>query len=154
MSTELVDNYRSFGNVFIDVLNRHAPIRKKVIRANHAPYVTKGLRKAIMKRSQLEKIYFKKRTQESFKKYRKQKNYCSRLNKRERKSFFESIDSSKITDKKTFWKNNQPFFSEKWKTVNKITLVNENEDVLSNGKVVADEIYSCFKNATKKSWNN
>ena len=107
-----------------------------------------------MKRSQLEKIYFKKRTQESFKKYRKQKNYCSRLNKRERKSFFESIDSSKITGKKTFWKNNQPFFSEKWKTVNKITLVNENEDVLSNGKVVADEIYSCFKNATKKSWNN
>ena len=27
-----------------------------------------------MKRSQLEKIYFKKRTQESFKKYKKQKN--------------------------------------------------------------------------------
>ena len=100
LSIELVDNYRSFENVFIGVLNRHAPIRKKVIRANHVPYVTKALRKAIMKRSQLEKIYFKKRTQESFKKYRKQKNYCSRLNKRERKSFFESIDSSKITDKK------------------------------------------------------
>ena len=93
-----------------------------------------------MKRSQLEKIYFKKRTQESFKKYKKQKNYCSRLYKRERKSFFESIDSSKITDSKTFWKNIQPFFSEKQKTVNKITLVNENEDILSNGKVVADKI--------------
>ena len=70
MSTELVDNYSSFENVFIDVLNRHASIKKKVIRANHAPYVTKALRKAIMKRSQLEKIYFKKRTQESFKKYK------------------------------------------------------------------------------------
>ena len=102
-----------------------------------------------MKRSQLEKIYFKKRTQESFKKYKKHKNYCSRLYKRERKSFFESIDSSKITDNKTFWKNIQPFFSEKRKTVNKITLVNENEDILSNDKVVADEINSFFKNATK-----
>ena len=102
-----------------------------------------------MKRSQLEKIYFKKRTQESFKKYKKQKNYCSRLYKRERKSFFESIDSSKITDSKTFRKNIQPFFSEKRKTVNKITLVNENEDILSNDKVVADEINSFFKNATK-----
>ena len=77
---------------------------------------------------------------ESFKKYKKQKNYSSRLYKRERKSFFESIDSSKITDNKTFWKNIQPFFSEKRKTVNKITLVNENEDILSNNKVVADEI--------------
>ena len=101
-STELVDNYSSFENVFIDVLNRHALIKKKVIRANHAPYVTKALRKAIMKRSQLEKIYFKKRTQESFKKYKKQKNYCSRLYKREIKSFFESVNSNKITDNKTF----------------------------------------------------
>ena len=73
LSTELVDNYSSFENVFIDVLNKHAPIKKKVIRANHAPYVTKALRKTIMKRSQLEKIYFKVRTQESFKKYKKQK---------------------------------------------------------------------------------
>ena len=112
-------------------------------------YVTKALRKAIMKRSQLEKIYFKKRTQESPKKYKKQKNYCSRLYKRERKSFFEGIDSSKITDNKTFWKNIQPFFSEKRKTVNKMTLVNENEDIASNDKVVADEISRFFKNATK-----
>ena len=34
LSTELVDNYSSFGNVFIDVLNRHASVKKKVIRAN------------------------------------------------------------------------------------------------------------------------
>ena len=43
-STELVDNYSSVENVFI---------KKKVVRANHAPDVTKALRKAIMKRSQL-----------------------------------------------------------------------------------------------------
>ena len=67
----------------MDVLNRHAPIKKKVIRANHAPNVTNALQKAIMKRSQLEKIYFKIRTQESFKKYKKQNNYCSKLCKRE-----------------------------------------------------------------------
>ena len=59
------------------------------------------------------------------------------------------IDSSKITDSKTFWKNIQPFFLEKRKIVNKISLVNENEDILSNDKLVADEINSFFKNATK-----
>ena len=66
-----------------------------------------------------------------------------------KKSFFEGIDSSKITDNKIFWKNVQPFFSEKRKTVKKITLVNENEDILSNDKVVANEMNSFFKNATK-----
>ena len=91
LSTELVDNYSSFENVFMDVLIKHAPMKKKVIRANYSPYtLTKALRKAIMKRSLLEKIYFKKRTQESFKKYKKQKNYCSRLYKRERKSFLKA----------------------------------------------------------------
>ena len=30
LSAELVDNYSSFENVFIDVLNRHAPIKKKL----------------------------------------------------------------------------------------------------------------------------
>ena len=58
LSTELVDNYSSFENVFIDVLNRPAPIKKKVTKANHAPYVTKALRKAIKKRSQLDKNIF------------------------------------------------------------------------------------------------
>ena len=73
MSTELVEKYSSFENVFIDVLNRRAPIKNKVIRANHASYVTKALRKAVMKRSQLEKIYFKERSQESFKKCKNKK---------------------------------------------------------------------------------
>ena len=73
LSTELVDDYSSFENVFTNVLNRHGSIKRKVIRANHASYVTEALREAIMKRSQLEKIYFKKRTQESFKNIKNKK---------------------------------------------------------------------------------
>ena len=56
--TEL--DYSSFAENFLGVLNKHAPLKKKVHRANHAPYVTKALKKAIMKRSYLENLYFKK----------------------------------------------------------------------------------------------
>ena len=42
------------------ILNKHAPIKKKTVRANHATYMTKALRKAVMKRSELESKYFKK----------------------------------------------------------------------------------------------
>ena len=66
-----------------------------------------------MKRSNLQKIYFKKELLESLKKYKKQKNYCSRLHKKEHKIFFSNLDLSKICDNKTFWKTIQPFFSEK-----------------------------------------
>ena len=39
------------------VLNRHAPLKKKILRANHSSYMSKTLRKAIMRRSYLENKY-------------------------------------------------------------------------------------------------
>ena len=47
-------NYESFENIFIKVLNRHAPIKTKFLRGNQKPHVDKNLRKAIMKRSKLK----------------------------------------------------------------------------------------------------
>ena len=43
------------------VLNRRAPLKKKILRANHSSYLSKTLRKAIMRRSYLEKNYFQKK---------------------------------------------------------------------------------------------
>ena len=44
-----------------------------MLRANHAPYVSKALRKAIMKRSCLENVYFKKQDNHPLRAYKKQK---------------------------------------------------------------------------------
>ena len=46
---------------------KHVPLKKKVFRVNHAPYLTKTLRKVIMKRSYLKKVCFKKKTPDSLK---------------------------------------------------------------------------------------
>ena len=78
------ESYEFFEKVFLDRINKHAPLKKKSVRANHAPYVTKTFWKVIMRRSNLQTICFKKRTPESLKKYKKQKNYCSKLYKKER----------------------------------------------------------------------
>ena len=43
-SAESVEEYAPFEKVFLDVLNKHAHLKKKVVRANHAPYITKTLR--------------------------------------------------------------------------------------------------------------
>ena len=44
-----VSNYDNFEEIFENVLDRHGPKKKKAIRANIKPYVTKAMRKAIMK---------------------------------------------------------------------------------------------------------
>ena len=45
---------------------RDAPIKQKVTKTNQAPYVTKAVRKAIMKKTQLQHRYFKNRSSENF----------------------------------------------------------------------------------------
>ena len=67
---------------FINLLDHHAPFKKKLLRPNNAPNITK--------RSQLEKIHMKTLTEKSLKAYKKQSNYVSRLSKKERKIFFNS----------------------------------------------------------------
>ena len=45
-------NFSDFQNTFITILHKHAPIKKKFLRFNKNPFMSKALRKAIMYRSQ------------------------------------------------------------------------------------------------------
>ena len=45
--------YQYLFNVFIEILNKHAPMKTKYLRANQGKFTRKGLHKAIMKRSRL-----------------------------------------------------------------------------------------------------
>ena len=66
-SQDPVNPSDKFDNVFLEVLDKHAPRKTKILRANHSSYMSKALRKAIMKRSYLEKLFFKIRTENSLK---------------------------------------------------------------------------------------
>ena len=66
-----INEYKHFEQIFLEVLNTHTTIKRTLIRANHVPYMTKALRKAIMKRSsELENKYVKNKTNENLKSYK------------------------------------------------------------------------------------
>ena len=48
---EKITSCAKFDEMFSRILNQHAPLKSKIVRANYALYVSKPLRKAIMKRS-------------------------------------------------------------------------------------------------------
>ena len=50
-------NYYSFQTILKNVLDVHAPQKKKYVRANDSPYMTKQLRKLIMNRSGSKNTY-------------------------------------------------------------------------------------------------
>ena len=51
-----------------------------------------------------------------------QQNLCKKLLRKTEKSYFESLNTKKITDDRTFWKNVVPLFTNKVSRGEKITL--------------------------------
>ena len=68
-------------------INKHTPLKRKYIRANHAEYMDKELSQAIMKRSKLRNDYLKHRSEENRFAYKKQRNFCY-FTKEEKSRFF------------------------------------------------------------------
>ena len=50
---EITMSYEDFHEIFMNTLDIYAPIKKKIVRGNNAPYMTKALCKEIMHRSKL-----------------------------------------------------------------------------------------------------
>ena len=71
--SHLCTTYEKFENIFLNILEIHAPLKQKTLRANEVPYMSRKLRKAIMKRSQLESKYYKSKTLIDHLNYKKQK---------------------------------------------------------------------------------
>ena len=91
----------------------YLPLKKKLLIAKHSQYVKKTLRRAIIRRCKAAKNCFKKQTIESLKAYKKQKHYCSKLYKKGRKKFFDNLNTSVVSDNKTFWKIIKKIFTNK-----------------------------------------
>ena len=141
--------FDSFEDTFMKILNRHAPMKKKFVRANELPYMTKALRKAIMKRSELESKYLKSKSYQNMKTYKKQKSFRSKLHNKERKKNYSKIDTRKIADNKTFWKTITPFLSSKASSLSRITLI-ENEAIISDDQKVAETLSKFYVKAVDK----
>ena len=139
-------NYNLFESIFMLLLNKHAPIREKYVRANNAPFMNKILSKAVMNRSRLRNRFLRNPTTINKTNYNKHRNYCVNLFRREKKKYFDNLDLNMLTDNKKFWKLINPLFSEKHNKSRKITLI-ENDDIISNDANVAELMNKHFSNA-------
>ena len=151
--SKIGSDYNVFDDTFNKVLDKHAPIKTKLLRANHKPYVTKAMRKAIMKRSELATKYRRSPTDENLKAWKKHKNYCSNLYKKERKNYYESLDMNNLTDNKKFWDTIKPIFSNKAKGSSNITLV-EDKKLITSEKDVAETLNKHFIESVRKLVEN
>ena len=103
--------YSTFQAVLLEILNKIAPVKVKVLRFNNNVFMTKSLRKAIMLRSRLKNNFNKQRSDENWDNYKKQRNFCVKLLRQTKEKYFSDINVKSISDNKKFWKTIEPFFS-------------------------------------------
>ena len=127
---------------FLEVVNRHAPLKKQTIRGNHASFVNKDLRKAIYTRSRLRNKMCRNPMSENINAYKKQRNKCVSLRRKCIKQHLAKITEKGITTRKEFWNFIKPFLTNKgFSKNNNITLKNKT-------KIITDEkkLENLFKN--------
>ena len=72
-------NYFPLKDIFIKVLNTHAPVKTKILRANKHRFMTRTLQIAIMTRCRLKNLYLKNQSTTNWNNYKHQRNFCTNL---------------------------------------------------------------------------
>ena len=142
-------DYKDFETNFVEILNKHAPMKTKFVRANNSPFMSKVLIKAIMTRSRLRNKFIKNPNNSNKDNYRKQRNFCVNLLRKEKKSYYNNLNLNKITDNRKFWHTVKPFFSDKVTFKKSISLIEENI-IISEDDMVANVFNDYFSNVVKR----
>ena len=88
-------SYSIFQAVFLEILNKIAPVKVKVLCFNNNAFMTKSLRKVIMLRSKLKNNFNKQRSDGNWDNYKKQRNFCVKLLHQTKEKYFNGINSQK-----------------------------------------------------------
>ena len=100
-----------FQKTFLSVWNSHAPLKKKVVRGNNAPFMNHTLSKAFKNRARLKNKSHKFPTIENIEAYKKYRNFCVSLLRKEKKKYYNNLNPLILKDSKKFWKNVKPLFT-------------------------------------------
>ena len=116
----------------------------KIQRGNHAPLISKEMRKAIYTRSRLRNKFCKNPFEENERKYKRQRNLFVSLRCKAIKQYFSNITCKGIVTNKEFWETIKPFLTNKSCLENSdIMLINDDEMVTFDTTLA-----KTFKNTT------
>ena len=136
-------DFDSLSSIFERVLDVHAPKKKRIIRGNHKPYLTKALRKAIMIRSSLKNKANKTGDIQYLNLYKKQRNYVVKLNRQTKKSHFLKLGTSP-----NFWEASKSLFSKCSYSNEKICLRENSGGIIKEENEISEILNSFFVNVT------
>lgn len=136
-------------NLIEEIIDHHAPRKKKIVKHKQVPYMNSTLRRAINVRNMLRRKYNSYKSNERWKIYKYQRNYVTKLRKQSIKNYMKTA-----CDKtNSFWDTVKPMFSEKGVGCNDDILLKANESIIHDKNKVSNMLNDYFVNAAKTSIN-
>ena len=143
-------NYNCLSCRFLSIVNKHAPLKTKIIQGNNAPFINKKFKKEIYKRIALENKYLKHPTNLNWELHKRQRNKCVKTRKKSMKEHITKITSNRIMTNKISWKTMRTFLTNKGLiSGNEISLL-EGEKLVNNESIVAVIINVSYVNVVEK----
>ena len=105
---ELDDKVYAFEQLFVGVINEHAPMKQTMIRGNQVPYMTEQWRKVIRHRHKLWKKFTCNRTDANYEAYKSQRNSCTSLRRKAIKQHLLK-KAAETVNRREFWSTFRPF---------------------------------------------
>lgn len=136
------DKTWAYEILLTEIIDEHAPIKKRTLRKHTAPFMNSELRKAIHKKSMLRNRYYKSRNSKNWDSYKKQRNVVNYIRRKSIKHYFRSKCQGNKNSTK-FWDTIRPFITDKCSEPgSNITLMNN--DSISNDPIKVCEIFNEF----------
>ena len=137
----LSDTNKSYDlllDIISTTLDKHAPVKRKLIRGNQGRFMNKTLSKAIMKRSALKSKYNKNPNILNQANLKKQRNFCVSLKRKAIKEDFNKATINLKNNSKSFYNVLNPYLSNKGGLEKSdITLVEDNRLVTDETEIVS-----------------
>ena len=144
-------NYENLVNSLLAIIDKHAPLKQKVVRGNQAPFMTRELRKAIYTRSRFKNKLNKNPTDENRTKYKKQRNKCVSLRKKAIKNYFRKVTDNGIMDNKNVWDMVKPFVTNKSGLTSHDIMIIHNDSLITDEKELTELFNEQYINIVEKS---
>ena len=123
----------------------------KIQRGNHAPFISKEMKKTIYSRSRLRNKFCKNPSEENERKYKRQRNLFVSLRRKAIKQYFSNITSKGIVTNKEFWKTIKPFLTNKGCLENSDIMLINDDEMVTDDKTLAKTFNEHYINIVERS---
>ena len=126
-------NYKSITENFLEVMDKHAPLKKKLVRGNQAPFMNRHFQK---------NKYWRDPSRENELAYKKQRNLCVSIRRKSITNYLNKFTDKGLETNKPFCKFIKPFLT------NKGTLTDRDITIVDGKKIISDdfELAKTFNN--------